>query len=547
MPTPHLFALRPDLRLPLAFALVLTALLSLPQVWPLDRVVDHQDPLFSMWRIAWVGHSLVHAPGTLFHANIFHPQAYTLTFSDSVLLQGVSGSVLRGLGLSPPVAYNLLMWLSFPVSALTMFALAEKVSGSAWGALIAALAFALSTNRFDHLMHLELIWTQWIPLQIYCALCAYENGGLGAALALAGSLLLQLLSGLYLFLFAATALVVVVLGLAVSRRLAPIRRVVRTTVIVAVLVGLPATAYARTYAAGLQDIGPRTVDEVETYSARVSNFFSAPSRNVLYGWTEEFWGGAERQFFAGFVVMGLVAVALVKIGRSYRVAMAGLALFAAWMCLGVNGSLYPLFYEWVPAYANLRVPARFATFLSAALAPLAACGLSDLINRATIARTRRALVAATAGMIVLETATLPPLYTRTVPDGPSPVDRVLAATPDSVVVEYPMPRPGWFPAWDAVYEMRSIHHWRPLVNGYSGNYPTSYVDLIDRLDATVPGGAAWMKEIKRTGATHLVVHKGVEKTDIVGAFLFELEKNPDVSPVGDFGCWPDSCRLYRLY
>jgi hypothetical protein len=546
MPTLHAFVAAPVRRLPLALALVLAALLSLPQVWPLDRVVDHQDPLFTMWRIAWIGHTLIPDPAQLFHPNIFHPERYALTFSDSVLLQGITGSVLREIGLSPPVAYNLLIWASYPLAALTMFLLAEKVSGSAWAALVAGLAFALSPVRFDHIMHIEQSWTQWIPLQLYFALRAGEEGSVRAALGLAVSLLLQLLSGLYLFVFTCTALVVVAAGLALERRLAPFRRLAVSALIVASIVGPVAAAYVATYSTGLRNIGTRGIDEVRIYSATADNFFSAPARNLLYGWTEEFWGGPERQLFTGLVVMALTAAALIHVRRPYRATLAGVAVFAGLMCFGVNGWLYGWFYEWIPGYANLRVPSRYGNHLSAALAALAACGARDLIGPAVATAGQRFAMVGLVVLVLMEMATWPPERTRRVPVSPSEVDRVLAASPDSVVLEYPLPKPGWLPAWDADYEMRSIYHWRPLVNGYSGNYPKSYLDLLDRLEPTVPGGPEWMDAILRTGATHLVVHMRVKQPDEIGTFLFELEKHPNVSPLGDFQCWPDACRLYRL-
>jgi hypothetical protein len=545
MLTPRPFAGRLNKHLPLGLAVALTALLSLPQFWPFDRVVDHQDPLFSMWRIAWIGHALAESPGQLFHANIFYPDRYTLTYSDSVLLQGVAGSALRAIGLSPPVAYNLLMWLSYPLSAFTMFLLARKVSGSPWGAFVAALAYSLSAVRFDHIMHLENTWTQWVPLLLFCGIRAFEEGTVRWALALAASLLLQLTSGLYLFLFTGPVLMLLVAGIALAGRLAPLGRAVRAAVIVAAIVGPPAAAYARTYAVGLEQIGPRRLEDVGQYSASPSNFFSAPERNLIYGWTEEFWGAPERQLFAGFAVMGLAAVALVRITRPYRAVLAVLTVFTGLMCLGVNGWLYEFFYEWVPGFSNLRVPARFANHLSAAIAALAACGLHDLVGPATSQR-RRLAVGALASLVLLEATTGPPEHTRTVPTAPSDLDRVLAANPEGAIVEYPLPRAASLPAWDAVYQMRSIHHWRPLVNGYSGHYAPSYVERLERLDRAVPGDAAWVHEIVGSGVTHLVVHLGVEKPDTLGAFLFALEKNPTVSPVGNFDCWPDTCRLYRL-
>ena len=62
----------------LAVALLLLVC-SLVFTWPLalgfgSLVHDHDDPLFSLWRLGWVAHALATNPGGLFHANVFSPR-----------------------------------------------------------------------------------------------------------------------------------------------------------------------------------------------------------------------------------------------------------------------------------------------------------------------------------------------------------------------------------------------------------------------------------------------------------------------------------------
>ena len=74
---------------PAVVVFALTMLLTWPQ--PLHmatRVWSHDDPLFSIWRLAWVAHALSTNTARLFDGNIFHPTANTLTFSDAMMLEG---------------------------------------------------------------------------------------------------------------------------------------------------------------------------------------------------------------------------------------------------------------------------------------------------------------------------------------------------------------------------------------------------------------------------------------------------------------------------
>src|SRR5204862_6887538 len=51
----------------------LVAAFTWPQVRHMDGVPDMGDPLFSIWRIAWVNHQIWRDPRALFDANIFYP------------------------------------------------------------------------------------------------------------------------------------------------------------------------------------------------------------------------------------------------------------------------------------------------------------------------------------------------------------------------------------------------------------------------------------------------------------------------------------------
>ena len=56
---------------------------------------------------------------------------------------------------------------------------------------------------------------------------------------------------------------------------------------------------------------------------------------------------------------------------------------------------------------------------------------------------------------------------------------------------------------------RSIYgstlHWRPLLNGYSGNYPASYLELLLNVRPFPDDGS--LRHLQRAGATVLVVHE----------------------------------------
>ena len=88
-------------------------------------------------------------------------------------------------------------------------------------------------------------------------------------------------------------------------------------------------------------------------------------------------------------------------------------------------------------------------------------------------------------------------------DRVSPLYNRLRQSPNAVVVEFP-----FFPAdktfHNAPYLLNATRNWRPMVNGYSGIVPPSYVDHAREL-SHFPDGRS-IAALKALGVTHVFVH-----------------------------------------
>jgi len=181
-------------------------------------------------------------------------------------------------------------------------------------------------------------------------------------------------------------------------------------------------------------------------------------------------------------------------------------------------SLYQFFYDHVPGFDGLRVPARFAMIVAFGLAALAAYGA------AAIGRVRRGtpILLAAAALILLESTAVPlgmngsdfdykqagltplPPYVA-LGDATPPVYRYAAQLPaNAAIVEFPFGEV----AFETRYMFYSIAHWRRLVNGYSGGGPDEYGLLTERIkDIGRRPDEAW-KAVTAAGSTHAIVHEG---------------------------------------
>ena len=77
---------------------------------------------------------------------------------------------------------------------------------------------------------------------------------------------------------------------------------------------------------------------------------------------------------------------------------------------------------------------------------------------------------------------------------------------------------------------RSTLHWRPLLNGYSGFYPQSYIKLLYEM-RSFPDTRS-IAYLQRTGATVLVLHELPKAPDVYGRALERLVRDPKTQVIG---------------
>jgi hypothetical protein len=544
-PTPEGAVLRRLRRGPLG-ALAVFMLLIVVMMWPqvrhiTDRATAHQDVYFNMWRLAWIAHALSSSPSRLLDGNIFYPERRTLTFSDAMLVEGVMAAPLIWMGLKPVLVHNLMMLGAIAVSALGLFMLVHYLTGSRGGALLAGVIFAFAPYRYEHIMHMELQWTMWMPWAFLALHRTLDTGRWRYGIATGLAVTLQMLSSIYYGIFLATLLAFSACLLVIRDRGVPFRRAVTPLVAGAVLAAFVCALYALPYLRTRDEVGERPSAEVVTYSARPASYLAATPTNWLYGGTNLNRGGAERRLFPGTLAVLLAMIGLLlpsSVSRRQIVYL--LAMVAAFeMSLGFRGYSYTALYDYVSVYRGLRAAARLGIFVVMFLGVLAAYGYAAMATSLPT-RTRRVLLAALLAGMLAEYWCAMPLVEY--PNAPSGVYRVLAQQPRGAVVEFPIPR--YFPGREAEYAYMSTFHWMPLLNGYSGMFPKSYLMSLARL-RSFPHPAA-IGALRRTGIRYVIVHGSSYKPQEFEDIRFELARQPEVAELGLFQDAYGPAALYIL-
>ena len=422
--------------------LVLYALLTCLLLWPLPLHLstallgaESGDTLMQIWAVQWNIHKLSTSLGQYFDANIFYPYTNTFAYHDHMFGLGLLGWPVHLLAHNPILTYNVLLMLSFLLSAYAMYWLAKSVCHSEYAAWIAGLLFGFLPYRFAHLDHLNLLSIQWLPicLLFFTRVLFSRTGTLGRErifrnlLSLIGfwlCFLLQVLTSFnYLFMLAFAigvyGFAVVVLQLFLYRRVLVSTRMMVFFVLGACLVGLALMPFGLPYLRANRDMGfERTQDEVQALSAQPQNYLAAPRNNWLYGGVTRRFQSASSPFpreqvlFPGIISVLLACVGLAgqirKFTRSCRhqqlaymilgsgntfknftiikIAFLVLCIVAVILSFGPSIEIlgkhltlpYAWLYQFIPGFKSMRVPARFGLLAACALSMLAAIGVTYL-------------------------------------------------------------------------------------------------------------------------------------------------------------------------
>jgi hypothetical protein len=212
----------------------------------------------------------------------------------------------------------------------------------------------------------------------------------------------------------------------------------------------------------------------------------------------------------GFYVAALIVAVWLSLGPAPQVGGRPVELAAP----------YAFFYDVVPGFEGVRVPARFAMVAVLMLSVLAGLGATRLASRPGA----RILLAVLSIASLAEAVTLPfTVNGAGTPAGFNPPEaRVYRpqrapniykefgrSAPAGVLVELPLGKTDF--DLRAVYY--SVVHWRPVLNGYSGYYPPHYGKLALALSDVPRFPDAAREALRAHGATHIIVHEGAYVND----------------------------------
>ena len=535
--------------------LVLCLGLAIVHTWPLALAPgtysrnDNGDAQLNEWILAWVEHALVRNPLHLFQANIFYPARDALAFSEPLIAPALLGAPAAWLGASPVLVFNLMVIAGFALSAFAGYALMVRWTNDRAAALLTGTTLAFNTHTLTRLAHVQGIHIYGLPLALLTTDRIITHARIRDGLWLAAWMTVMAYTSGYLLVFA--SLMVAVAAIVRVRewlpRWRPVLAALALAAFAAALAILP--LWIPYHRVATEQGMVRSLAAVGEFSATPKGYLAAAGTVHFSTWSGRFFKNPVDSFFPGVVVIMFSCVAIARaVGRGRdqqqgllrrRVLMlAAIGVVGFVLSLGTATPVYGWVYRIFPPMQGLRAAARFGNLFLLAMSALAGLGLAQLRRRYPRSRAAAALAIAAVAIANVEALRAPFEYRPFA--GVPRLYRLLADEPRVVLAEVP-----FFPPQavfeNAEYVLNSTAHWRPLMNGYSGYTPASYVGYA-AVFWYFPRDYA-IDAMKRAGVTHVMVHPerfGHEATDVLSA----IEKRPDFELMG---VGQRGLRLYRLH
>lgn len=313
-----------------AAAIAAYLLLAVGFTWPLARGLsrdipwDLGDSLLNCWILGWGADHVVRFLGGelgaldgFWSGNIFYPEPLTLAYSDHLFAQVVQILPVFAVTRNLILCYNLLFLSTFVLSGLGAFLLVRELTGSARAGFVAGLIYAFAPLRVPQFSHVQVLSSQWMPFVLYGFRRYFATRRVGPLAGGAAALVAQNLSSGYYLLFFAPFVAAYVLFEIASRKLWRDASMWLSIAAAAAIVAVATLPFLLPYLE-LRRLGfpPRDLREVESYSADVYSYLTAPAESRLWGRVLRVFPKPEAELFPSFAALLLGAAGLIASLRS---------------------------------------------------------------------------------------------------------------------------------------------------------------------------------------------------------------------------------------
>ncbi|MGC8568358.1 MAG: hypothetical protein ACP5RP_03350 [Candidatus Micrarchaeia archaeon] len=477
----------------------------------------------SLWDLWWVKYAIFNGMPLFYTKLLFWPIGSNLAYLTLTPLAGLVSIPFQAV--STAFAFNVLFFMSFALSGLTMFILVKYLTGNTYASFLSGFVFSFSTRHIaQSIAELPLMNIEWLPLAVYFFLKMVHSESNRSSYANAAALGITIIAIAfgsnieYAVMILLALLTILVCYLVGKEKKELLKKQFLAAMAISIIVALVAGLWGiiptvKALISGGSAINQEnSVLSNELFSNPVMSFFipsvfngiflnsikGIASKLYVFGGIDSY---SERAGFIGYIVIALSALAVYKNFKNSKVWVV-LAVLFAWISLGPYIQLFNtpssipgiyLIIKHIPILNILREPGRFEFIAILALSVLTGYGFMELEKIKSLkilkdSKNNRLLLLSLACIIYLignngfMYGNMLSLYTTKI-HIPSPLYDIANVSGNFSVLYLPaFPLPGALPAlyMGKATFYTSITH-KPLVGGYLSRINTTQWNLLFNL------------------------------------------------------------------
>lgn len=480
---------------------------------------DGGDPLLVSWIWSWEMFELPQDPANLFNANIFAPFTHTLAFSEHMLGSLILAWPLFLIFKNIFLVFNLISLLSFAIAGLGMYLLVFYLTKNKLVSFLAAFIYAFAPYKIHHLEHINLSG-MWLPyfflyLEKFFSRQTWKNIWL-----LTLFTLLVFLNAMQYFLFLPLVAIIFLIKNILTKKFNFRQNLLKISISLLILLAVVVPISLPYLNINNQFGLTRKIKTIEGLSPDIIDYFISPLfYKYFYPIFFEEWAISP----GILTILLLIFTSLFIYARSkkllrsihyYIIGLFGLFFsfgyyiqFTRADAGGLPG-LWAFFYHLIPGFGSIRATGRYSIFFLLAAAVIIGYGLHQFFKAKKISYKKQAITVSFIIILLFIEFSFTPNYNTYAlfNQSPPPVYYWLKSqSNDNIYIELPLGLNLQDKNYDTHYEFYSIHHFKRIVNGYSGYAPPEFEALNSRL-ISFDINHSDIEYIKDYGATHIIFH-----------------------------------------
>ncbi len=515
-----------NILLPIIIFLSITGIFNHTIITGFNSQIEENDGRLLAWTLSWDDHMILTDPVHIFQANIYYPNANTLTYSEHVI--GISLIALPAYILSngnPIIGFNFVMLLSYFLNAYFTYLLVKYFTKRRAAGIIAGIVYGFCSYKVLNFGHLQDMVIFYMPLLLLFLYQYLNSRKIKYLVGIGLCLLFQSLSSWYHMVFVFLMLGIFLAVFLYLKRLTK-KDIIRFGVMVipVLIVILPfALPY---FAFNKENQSAYKLNDLKTYSADFGGYL-LPSPNTFIGskvlpklnitktsWSENF-------NFIGYIALVLSLISVISVRRTSKygfnvsfdkskfifVACALVFfIFSLGPFLRINDVTsriplpYYLVYQLLTPIRFIRAVARFSTVVFLMISILAGYGYLKLESKLKKKSLSLVLLGLVSVFIMLEYYPFNDYRTYADVSVTPEVFKEVKENSDVKAIAVLPIDVGPFVTTGYIYW--AGYHLKPIVNGYSGYEPPTY-SYYRSLLTQFPDSISLAK-MKSIGVTHIV-------------------------------------------